>query len=305
MRAEPSAAILAVAARLAALPEPQSVDEERTLINDLFGGLEGVSGTTWEPVEAGGVRGVWIRPLSVETVTGLTDVRTILYLHGGAFALASPWAYRALLTRLAIAVPAQVLAIDYRLAPENVFPAAPDDCLKAYRWLLGTGVDPATVVVAGDSCGANLALTVGQRARDGGMPTPAALACISPWVELTQSGWSFQTNANRDPFISKAALDEAANTYLGDADAADPLASPLRGEFGQLPPVLVQVGAGEVLLAESIDLIKAVTRAGGACELQVWPHPVHVWHIWAGHAPEAEEAISRLGEFVRDVVDCG
>ena len=293
--ADPSAEVLALAQTLADLPVPESIAAERELIDDLFGTLEAAPGTTWEPATAGGVPAVRIAP------EGGAE-RTILYFHGGAFALASAWHYRGFLSRLALAAPARVLALDYRLAPEHPFPAAPDDSYAAYRWLLeGAGIDPATLVLAGDSCGANLALGVAQRARDDGLPAAAGVVCLSPWVDLTQSGWSYATNQGRDNWIVKEAMDEAAATYLAGADADDPLASPLRGDLSGLPPVLVQVGAGESLLAESIELAAGVARAGGAAQWQAWPHPVHVWHVWAERVPEARDALERIGAFARDV----
>jgi acetyl esterase/lipase len=293
--ARPSRELLGLAAEIAALPVPDTVEEEHASWNRICAPLDAASDAAWEPADAGGVPCVW-------TWAGPCDACTILYCHGGAFAIGSPWHNRDMMSRIARAAGGRVLGVDYRLAPEHPFPAALEDTVAAYRWLLESGVDPATVVLAGDSCGANLVLGAALRARGADLPLPAAIAAISPWVDLTQAGWSYETNAARDPFVTKASMDYLAASYLAGASAEDPAASPLFAELAGLPPVLVQVGAGEALLAESVALVERLGRAGGFATLEIWPHGVHVWPMWAARVPEAQAAIEHLAAFAVSAV---
>ena len=294
MVSEQSRELSELAAELARLPAAQSVDEERAAWTALCQPLDATPGTNWQEVDAGGVTAAWVECSA--------DPRlTILYCHGGAFAVGSSWHNRGMLSRLAEAADARVLGVDYRLAPEHRFPAGFDDTLAAYLWLLDQGTDPARLVLAGDSCGANLIIAAAVAARDAGHPLPAALACVSPWVDLTQSGFSYETNAHLDSFVPKDAMDFLADNYLAGASPTDQIASPVFADLTGLPPVLIQVGAGECLLADSLSLAEALARHHVAVVLEAWPHSVHVWPVWASRVPEGRQAIERIGDFVRSV----
>jgi acetyl esterase/lipase len=294
MGGKPSAELTELAAELAALPTAESVEEERDAWTALCRPLDAAPNTSWDEVDAGGVSAVWVAASPDPDLT-------ILYCHGGAFAVGSSWHNRGMLSVLAEAADARVLSVDYRLAPEHPFPAGFEDTLAAYVWLLDQGADPARLVLAGDSCGANLVLAAALAARDAGHPLPAALALISPWVDLTQSGFSYETNAHLDSFVPKDGMDFLADNYLAGASATDPVASPLFADFGGLPPVLIQVGVGECLLADSLSLNETLARHGVATVLEAWPHHVHVWPVWAPRVPEGREAIERIGQFLESV----
>lgn len=298
MRASPSPEILAVLREFAATPAPESIEHERRMIDELCAPLDGLSGARVVSVDAGGVKATW-------TAYSEAPERTVMYLHGGAFTLASPWHYRGLLSHLARDANAEVLGVDYRLAPEHLYPAAHEDALTAYRWLLDQGHDPARLVIAGDSCGGTLTLAVAQRVRSEGLPLPAGLILISPWADLTNSGESYEFNAESDPWITKQDSDNTAVLYLNGTAQDDPSVSPLHGDLSGLPPMLIQTGGGEVLLTDSLELAEKVARSGGAVTLELWPHALHVWPLWASQLPEATEAISAMGRFAVDVTSEG
>lgn len=280
---------------LSRLEEPESIDEERRAWDTLCASLDPVDGVTLEGMDAGGVPAMSLTP----PVRGSME---ILYCHGGAFALGSAWNNRGMLSRLAGASAARVVAIDYRLAPEHPYPAALEDTGAAYRWLLETGVDPASIVLAGDSCGANLILGAAIGARDLGEPLPAAVICLSPWVDLTLSGESLEENAEKDGFITRESLVFLGEQYLDGADPADPRASPLFADLGSLPPLLIQVGSEEAVLSDSFALAGRAAAAGVSVTLEVVPEVVHVWQVWAGQVPESLAAVARIAEFATNAI---
>ena len=249
-----------------------------------------------EAAAVSGLPGEWI------DATAERAGRTLFYLHGGCYNIGSVAAYRPLIARLCSAMEARALAIDYRLAPEHPFPAAVDDALAAYRGLLVSGTEPASIVIAGDSAGGGLALATLLAVRDAGDPLPGAAFCISPWVDLSLSGESAQTRAAADPIIDPASASAAARRYLGSSDARTPLASPLYAELGGLPQMLLQVGDSEVFLDDARRLATKAKAAGVDTTLDVWPEMVHVWHIFAAMVPEGQQAIDRAGDWVRSRV---
>ncbi len=247
-----------------------------------------------EPVDAGGVPGEWI------AAPGADPKRVIYYLHGGAYIIGSINSHRELISRLSRAAGARALAIDYRLAPENPFPAAVEDATAAYRWLLSTGVDPAQTVIAGDSAGGGLTLAALVALRDAGEPLPAAAVCLSPWVDMEALGESMTTNAEVDPNFQREQLLEGAKAYLGGAHPRTPLAAPLHADLTGLPPLLIHVGSSEVLLDDSIRLAERAKAAGVDVNLQVWDEMIHVFQFMAAMLPEGQQAIDRIGEFIRE-----
>jgi monoterpene epsilon-lactone hydrolase len=247
----------------------------------------------WTAVDAGGVAGEWVE------VPGAEADRAILYLHGGAYVGGSARSHRSLTGELSRTAHARVLAIDYRLAPEHVFPAAVDDAVAAYTWLLGQGLVPGRIAVAGDSAGGGLTMATLLALRERGLPQPAAAACLSPWVDLEGLGESIRTHAHLDPMLMPAGISVMARHYVGEAgDLRHPRVSPIYAELAGLAPLLVQVGGLEVLLDDAVRLVDRVRAAGGQAELEVWPRMVHVWQIFR-FLPEARSALARVGAFVR------
>jgi len=250
-----------------------------------------------DPVDAGGVPAEWI------TTPGVVAERVICYLHGGGYVLGSINTHREMVSRLSRAASARVLIIDYRLAPENPFPAAVDDSTAAYRWLLSVGVDPARLVIAGDSAGGGLTVATLVALRDAGESLPRAGICLSPWVDLECVGECMVTKAERDPVLTRDISLMLAKAYLGDTDPRTPLASPLYADLTGLPPLLIQVGTAEVLFDDATRLADRARAAGVDVILEPWDDMIHVWHVFAAILPEGQQAIDRIGEFIRQHVE--
>lgn len=267
----------------------------------LRGVMEGMSGfpsageTKCTPVTAGGVPAEWI------AAAGAADDRVILYVHGGGYVMGSIATHRELVARLSKASGARGLALDYRLAPEHPFPAAVDDAVAAYRWLLSQNIKPNNIVVAGDSAGGGLAVATLLAIRDAKLPLPAAGVGISPWVDMEGLGESMTTRAKADPVVQKQGLLGMAQLYLGGKDAKSPLAAPLHADLTGLPPLLIQVGDAETLLDDSTRLAEKAKKAGVKVELEVWPEMPHVWHLFAPFLPEGQQAIEKVGKYVRQI----
>jgi acetyl esterase/lipase len=225
----------------------------------------------------------------------------VLYLHGGGYVSGSPRTHRPLAGEIAHAAGARLLLPAYRLAPEHPFPAALEDAWVAYWWLLKQGVQPGQIVVAGDSAGGGLALALLVALRDAGLPLPAGLVCISPWVDLTLRGASLRANEGRD-YLNAAAIRAVAALYLNGRDAREPLASPLFADLRGLPPTLIQTGTAELLLDDSKRLARRAAAAGVPVELELWENMVHVWHFLYLFEAKARQAIRRVGCFVRERV---
>jgi epsilon-lactone hydrolase len=226
--------------------------------------------------------------------------RHLLYLHGGGFIAGSPSVYRHLAWRIALAAGAQVLAPDYRLAPEYPFPAALDDALAAYLWLLGEGIEPQQIALVGDSAGGGLAFSLLLRLRDERRPLPAAVAALSPWTDLALTGASLRYNAKADPMLDVGELPRVARSYLAGADPRHPWASPIYGDLAGLPPALIQVGSDEILHDDAARLAERLDAAGTAPKFEIWPRMPHVWHLFAPMLPEARRAIAHIGSFLRE-----
>lgn len=269
--------IAALREQLAAVAPPEGAPEptwadQRMMIDGIGAASPLPDGAAVEAVRLGGVAAEHIRLASSRAAT------SILYLHGGGYCIGGAASHRGLAARLALAAAAEAWTLDYRLAPEHPFPAAVDDALAAYRALLEQERDPASLVVAGDSAGGGLTVATFLAARDAGLPAPAGLYLISPWVNLAQTGGSYETKAPADPLLTKAGLDRFAGAYLaGKTDPATPLASPLMGDLSGLPPTLIQVGSEEILLSDSFALGEAAAAAGADVTLRVWPEMIHIW----------------------------
>jgi epsilon-lactone hydrolase len=241
-------------------------------------------------VVAGGAPATWI------DVAEARPDHVVLYLHGGAFVAETPTFHGGLLARIGREARARALMLSYRLAPEHPFPAALDDCVGAYRWLLAQGQSPGRIVVAGDSAGGNLTLALLLRLRDEGLPLPAGAVALSPVTDFTFSGDSVQRNDGIDDMFSADMMEPLVDVYLADrALRSDPLVSPVFGDFTGLPPLLLVVGSTELLLDDSVRVA------------QRWPDAtLLVWHgmphVFPGFdvLPEAREATQRIGRFIAD-----
>ena len=245
-----------------------------------------------DPVSAGGVKAEWI------SAPGAVPGRAVLYLHGGGYVVGSIKTHRDLMGRVARAAKARVLGLDYRLAPEHPFPAAVDDSVAAYRWMLQQDLSPSRIAVAGDSAGGGLVVATLVAIRDAKLPMPAAGVCLSPWVDLEGIGESMKTRAHADPVVQREGLTQMAAAYLGGKDARTPLAAPLYADLKGLPPLLIQVGDAETLLDDSNRLAQRARAAGVEVKLEVWPEMIHVFQLFAGFLPEGQQAVDGIGQYL-------
>lgn len=250
---------------------------------------------TCERVSAG-MPAEWIRVGAAPS--GGTPDAALLYLHGGGYAIGSLNTHRALVAELARAAGVPALAIDYRLAPESPFPAAVEDAAAAYRWLLGRGITPSRLAIAGDSAGGGLTIATLVTLRDAGVPLPATAVCFSPWVDLEGLGQSMAERGPRDPLIQKEGMLEFAAAYLGGKDPRTPLAAPLYADLTGLPPLLVQVGEEETLYDDAVRLVERARKSGVDVTLEAWAEMIHVWQLFAPVLPEGREALTAAGRFI-------
>ncbi len=248
-----------------------------------------------EPVSTNELKGEWVK------TPGANGNAALLYLHGGAYVFCSPRSHRHLAAAIGEAAKVPVLSLDYRLAPENPFPAAVEDSVAAFRFLMEQGIAPNRIVIAGDSAGGGLTIATMLSLRDQDLPLPAAGACLSPWADLTMTAASYTTNeealAARDRLIGYAQL------YLNETDTRHPLASPIFADLNGLPPLLIQVGGAEPFYDDSINLEAAAKACGVEVELEVWEEMIHVWHYFHPMLSEGRQAIARIGEFVQSKIN--
>lgn len=260
-----------------------------------FGGHppQKVPGVEFTAGREGEVRGEWAHAAG-------PHAGVMLYLHGGGYFACSPVTHRPITGGFALHG-FRVFVPDYRLAPENPFPAAVEDGLAAYRALLAVH-HPAKLVVAGDSAGGGLALAVVLAAREAGLALPAGLVLFSPWTDLAGTGPSIRSNAARESMLVGSRIQEVAALYLDGAHPETPLASPLYGDLAGLPPVLVQVSEREILLDDSTRLAERIRAAGGRAELSVWRNLPHAWQISQSFLPEARLALAQAAKFARSTL---
>jgi len=230
-------------------------------------------------------------------VEGADADAVILYLHGGGYAIGSARTGANLAAPLSRRTGVPAVSLEYRLAPEHPFPAAADDALAAYRELVESG---RTVVIAGDSAGGGLAIATLLGARRAGLPQPAGAVAFSPWVDITLSSTSMETRGDYDPLFSQAQMAKYADWLLGDGDPRDELASPLFADLTGLPPLLVQVGSAEVLLDDALRLVARAAEQEVDVSLDVVAGAPHVFQYFAAMLPEADEALERTAEFIKN-----
>jgi len=280
-RADKNASLQQQRARLESLakyqPMPPQVDVQQTRV--------------------GNALGEWLRP------NHAGNGRAILFFHGGAYSMGSCNTNRAIASRVAIASATPSLVFEYRLAPEYPFPAALEDALATYRGLVSGGISAQKIAFVGGSAGGGLAIATAVSLRDHGDPLPAAIACLSPWVDLELTGESMTTRAKVDPLISREYLQWHAVQYIGQHHPRSPLISPLYADLHGLPPMLIQVGDYETLLSDSVRLADCARNAGVDMTCEVWEGMWHFWHLSAGLIPEGKRAIARIGAFIREHID--
>lgn len=224
----------------------------------------------------------------------------ILYLHGGAYSLGSINIHREYLSRLALTTRQKVLAINYRLAPEHPFPAALEDSLMSYRWLLSQGTNPSRIVIAGDSAGGGLALSTLVSLRDAGDLLPACTVCISPWVDLTSRVKSANSRINIDPILNFKLLEMYAKYYAGDLQRNIPLISPVFADLKGLPPLLIHVGTNEILLDQATQILENARIAGVNVTLKTWEGMFHVFQLLA-FLPETQYSLDHINQYIGSV----
>lgn len=285
-----------VVALLTARERPQNptVEEYREGFERLSAKVGVGTNTSIKQVEANGVPGEMV------SADGASEDAVTLYLHGGGYVIGSPKTHRELARRLSTETGGSVLVIDYRLAPENPFPAAVEDAVSAYCWLLETGRQPEGLSIAGDSAGGGLAVATLVSLKDQGIPLPSCGVFISPWVDMEVIGESMSTRAHLDPMVQRDGLVTMAQTYLNGADPRSPLAAPIYADLSGLPPLLIQVGTRETLYDDAIRLACHAVKAGQRITFEPWDEMIHVWHLFAPLLDEGQQAIERIGGFVRE-----
>ena len=247
----------------------------------------------FEAQDAGGVPSEWVLSPDVD------PERVVLFFHGGGYNIGTLESYRNFTGNLARATRARLLAVGYRLAPENPFPAAIDDAVASYRWLLAQGISPGRIIVMGDSAGGGLALATVVALRDAGDPLPAAIVAISPSTDLAKEGASVRERAHLDPIVNYEGSMAHALRYVGDpANLKDPLASPLYADLHGLPPLLILAGTHDTLFDDSTRFAAKAGAAGVEVELDVWDEMIHVWPLFADILPEGRDAIRKVGRYV-------
>ncbi len=270
-----------------------TIQQMRDGMETAIAGMPAVEGIQTQEVSVGGVPAEWVRMPNVATD------RVLLYLHGGAYTMGSHRTHRDLAARLSQASGVQALVLNYRLAPENPYPAAIEDALTAYHWLLTQGFRPEHIAIGGDSAGGGLTLATLLSLRDAGEKMPAAAILLSPWTDLTASGESLATRVEADPVIKPGDLEPHIAHYLGQGNRDHSLASPALADLTGLPPMLIHVGHDEVLLDDSTRIAQNAQNVGVEVKLKVWEDMWHVFQAYAFMLPEAQQSIGELGAFVK------
>lgn len=278
---------------LASRPRPTELDERRRRLDALGAQYALPADVRIEAVSANGVPAEW------NSTPGAEASRAMLYLHGGGYVAGSLLSHRSMVAEAGRAAGLRCLALDYRLAPEHPFPAAVEDAVAGYRYLLDQGFAPSRIAIGGDSAGGGLTAATLVALRDQGLPMPACAWLISPWVDLESTGESMASKAASDPMVQKPYLLEIADLYLGVAKPRTPLASPLHAALHGLPPLLIQVGAAETLLDDAVMFARRAGAEDVAVTLEIWPEMIHVWHLFHPQVAAGRKALAAAGDFVR------
>lgn len=287
--------IAAFRAQLAAAPrggvDMATLDVRRKAFDDQHGAVPCAEGCTLSAITHDSVVGERITP------GGAAAKKAFVYHHGGGYMFGSVLSHRHLVSRLARAAGVAAFNMDYRLAPEHPYPAALDDAVRNYKFVLAQGYEPADIVIGGESAGGNLTAALLLRLAKEGLPLPAGAYLLSPWLDMTAEGESYALRD--DPMLSHEAMLGAARAYTGGADPRDPLISPAKGAWRGLPPLLIQVGSDEVLLSDSLELARRAALEGVGVDLQVRPEMVHAWPLFHFALPTAgNAAIAAAGAWI-------
>jgi len=284
----------AIRALLGSKPRPVGWSERRQRLDEVGSTWPVAPDVTCEAVDCDGVPGEW------SLAPGSDPSRVLLYFHGGGYCSGSIVSHRRMVTEAGRAAHARTLAIDYRRAPEHPYPAAHEDALAAWRFLRAQGVVAKNIAVGGDSAGGNLTLGLINRLRTADEQLPACAWLVSPWTDLTMSGATLDSKDAVDPLIHRAYLTELAAAYApSPIDRRDPLISPLFADLAGFPPLLIQVGSAETLLADATRLAEAAGSADVAVSLEIWPHMIHAWPLWNAQLEDGRRALASAGQFIR------
>lgn len=282
--------------RVHGLVENPDIEKHRQSQDHIGAMLSNTKTLHYHEINIDGIYGEWV---SVNRAHMKKYV--ILHCHGGGYSTGSSMYARTLTSKLAVSVSMDVLCFDYRLAPEYPYPAATEDAMKVWNYLMLLGYGARDIILTGDSAGGNLALSLILKLKEEGRLLPRGLVLMSPWTDLTSSGESFETKAELDPVLNKEYIDRMVKAYADGLDLTDPLVSPLFGDFSGFPPTYIQVGANEILLSDSVRLKQAFTDAGAAVKLDVYPG---MWHVFQmSPAKAAKDAMDKVAEFIYDI--CG
>ena len=284
----------AIRTLLGSKPRPVGWSQRRQRLDEVGSTWPVAPDVTCEAVDCDGVPGEW------SLVPGSEPSKALLYFHGGGYCSGSITSHRRLVTEAGRAARMRTLAIDYRRAPEHPYPAAHEDAITAWRFLRKQGIAANNIAVGGDSAGGNLTLALIERLRAAGEELPACAWLLSPWTDLTMSGATLQTRDAVDPLIHTAYLTELADAYAPPPiDRRDPLISPLFAGLAGFPPMLVQVGSAETLLADATRLAEAAGAADVEVRLEIWPHMIHAWPVWNAALADGRRALASAGQFIR------
>jgi monoterpene epsilon-lactone hydrolase len=283
---------LDAALRRSPIPVGSSVSEQRLLLRERASTGTLPADVKVTPIRLGGV------PAAEVTVDGIEPRHVVLHFHGGVYVLGDAFQSAELCAQIGRRTQARVVSLDYRLAPEDPYPAAVDDALAAYEALLSEGIAPSDIALAGDSAGGGLAVATMVNARDRGLPLPAAAYLMSPYVDLTLSGASMDTKSAVDPLLSRALLAPRVTDYVAGQDPALGLISPLFADLSGLPPLIIQAGTHEVLLDDAVRLVQQAAAADVAVTLDLVPEVPHVFQNFFPILDEAAEALDRAGRLL-------
>ena len=274
--------------------DPEDLDRQRKG-QELLGRLVApMLGMSWEPFDLQGMPAAWVRP-----ERGHDRRHVILYCHGGGYTSGNMGYARILAAKLAVVTGYEVLAFEYRLAPEHTYPAPLEDAMKAWDYLMHLGYGARDVVVAGDSAGGNLALVLTMLLREAGRLLPRRLVLLSPWTDMTASGKSYQERRDDDLMLTMDYIQAVRGVYAPGQDLSSPKLSPLFGDLRRFPPVLIQAGTNEILLSDSVRLRDRLVQAGTPCRLEVWPDMWHVFQMFP--IKKAAQAMEHIGRFLLEL----
>lgn len=290
----PLSEIDAIRALLGSKPRPVGWAERRKRLDEVGAVWPVANDVALKPVDAGGVPGEW------SLAPGSDVSRALLFFHGGGYCSGSILSHRRMVTEAGRAAGVRTLAVAYRLAPENPYPAALDDATAAWRFLRAEGYAAKNIAVGGDSAGANLALALMGRLKEAGEDLPACAWLASPWTDLAMTGATIATKDSDDPLIHGPYLHELARAFLpAGMNPADPRVSPLHADLSGLPATLIQVGSAETLLSDATRLGEALGAADVAVTLEIWPKMIHAWPLWNARLEDGRKALASAGRFVR------